>query len=167
VTGVNLTGPLVVNGFSCPVLPSLATCTFTTNPATSPASVTLTPANPIQTVTVMVSAAASSAVPALKLFGPNKWTPGQILALSCVLCVGAMFVAFRWRERRWSTAFALIAFAALLTTAACGGGGSSSSGGGGGGGGGTGGTPMGTTTATVTATNGTVTTTMNFTLTVN
>jgi subtilase family serine protease len=169
VTGVNLTGPLVVNGFSCPVLPSLATCTFTTNPVTSPASVTLTPANPSQTVTVMVSTTASSAAPAVKLIGPNKWTPSQILALSSIFCMGAMFVAFRGRSRRWSTAFALIAFAALVTTVACGGGGSSSGGGGGGGGGGTGtgGTPKGTTTATVTATNGTVTTTMNFTLTVD
>ena len=100
VTGVNLTGPLVVSGFSCPVLPSLATCTFTTNPATSPASVTLTPTqgnpNPSATVTVMVSTAASSAAPAWKLVGPNKWTPGQILAVSCVFVHGRDVRCISW-----------------------------------------------------------------------
>jgi subtilase family serine protease len=164
VTGANLTGPLVVTGFQCPVLPALATCTFTTNPATSPASVTLTPASPTQTVTVLVSTTASSIVPAFKVPGPNKWTPSQFTALAFLFCAGAMFVGSRGRRQRLSTAFALIAFVAILGCAGCSGGGGSS---GGGGNGGTGGTPKGTTTATISATNGTVTTTANFTLTVD
>jgi hypothetical protein len=130
----------------------------------SPASVTLTPGAPSQTVTVMVNAAASSAVPSWKLLDTKKWTPIQILTLVGVLCMGGMLIWWRGSQRRWSTAFALIAFAVLVSIGACGGGSSNS---GGGGGGGNGGTPQGTTTATVTATSGTTTTTMNFTLTVN
>ena len=167
VTGVNLAGPLVVSGFSCPVLPSLATCTFTTNPATSPASVTLTPAPPTQTVTVMVSAAAASSLPAWKIQAPTNWKPGELVVLACFLCAAAIFIGTRGRQLRWSTAFAMIAFTAVVMIAGCGGGSSSSSGVGGGGGGGTGGTPQGTTTATVTATSGTMTTSVNFTLIVN
>jgi subtilase family serine protease len=166
VTGVNLTGPLVVNGFQCPTLPALATCTFTANPATSPTSVTLTPASPTQTVTVTVSTVASSSLPALNLPSPYKWTPNQFLAIAFFLCTGAICLLAGGNQRRMTTAFAMVAFAAIVSCAACSGGGGNSSGGGGGSGG-TGGTPKGTTTAAITATNGTVTTTMNFTLTVD
>jgi hypothetical protein len=158
----------VVSGFQCPVLPSLATCTFATAPATSPTSVTLTPGALSQTVTMTVTTAASTAFsPAWRLQNPGTWTSGELVALGCIACAGAVFIGLRGRQRRWSAAFAAIAFAVMISCAGCGGGSSSSSSGGGGGGGGTGGTPKGTTTATVTATSGTTTTTVDFTLTVD
>ena len=167
VTAVNLTsGSLVVSGFQCPVLPSLATCTFATAPATSPTSVTLTPGTLSQTVTMTVTTAPSTAfLPGWRLQNPGSWTSGELVALGCIACAGAVFIGLRGRQRRWSAAFAAIAFATIVSCAGCGGSSSSSSSGGGGGG--TGGTPKGTTTAVVTATSGTTTTTVDFTLTVD
>ena len=164
VTASNLTsGSLVVSGFQCPVLPSLASCTFATTPPTSPTSVTLTPGTPSQTVTMTVTTSpATASLPTSKMQNPEKWTPAGTTALACLLCAGLALFGLRGRQHRWSTAFALIAFAGIVSCAGCGGGGSTSTGGGG-----TGGTPKGTTTATVSASAGTTTETTNFTLTVD
>jgi subtilase family serine protease len=164
VTASNLTsGSMVVSGFQCPVLPSLATCTFATTPPTSPTSVTLTPGTPSQTVTVTVTTSpATASLPTSKMQNPEKWTPAGTTALACLLCAGLALFGLRGHQHRWSTAFVLIAFATIVSCAGCGGGGSTSTGGGG-----TGGTPKGTTTATVSASTGTTTETTSFTLTVD
>jgi hypothetical protein len=76
-----------------------------------------------------------------------------------LLSLALLLIGFRAKHQRLSTALALMAFAIVVTMAACGG-----SGGGGGGGGGNAGTPIGSTTGTLTATSGSTVHSMNFTL---
>ncbi len=80
------------------------------------------------------------------------------LALPGLLAIGGLFTT---RKRQWQKLFMLLLlFSAGMTMTACGGSGNK----GGNGGGGTGGTPAGTSTVTVTATDGAQTASVPITL---
>jgi hypothetical protein len=130
---------------SCSGLPNESTCSF------NPAAVT---GSGSTTVTVTTTAAHTA-----KLESPGWWGASLSMTLAGVLLLGG------GSKRRWlGRLLSVLAFAFLITIGGCGGGGSSSSGGGGGGGNHDPGTPVGISTVTVTATGGSVTHTVTFTL---
>lgn len=59
-----------------------------------------------------------------------RWTPMGITLLICTLCAAIFVTMMPQGRRRWSSAFALLLFAAMFGVVSCGGGGSSSGGGG-------------------------------------
>lgn len=157
VVGENgYSGTINFSAASCSGLPSGATCNFTQNSITGSGSTAIT----------ISTTAASSAFPA-KL--PEHTLPRMrfVIALSYAVAISLLLVSLYRKKLRWNTAFALIAFAAIISCAACSGGGGNSGGGGGGGGGGNPGTPTGTTAIIVTATSGTIQRSVAVTLTVN
>lgn len=87
---------------------------------------------PCTTSTTNCGTSVSSFVtPAARPWIQFRWTPMGITLLVCTLCA-AIFVAMMPQgRRRWSSAFALLLFAAMFGVVSCGGGGGSSSGGGG------------------------------------
>jgi len=155
-----------VNGFSgsvtlaCSGLPSGATCTFA--PSNS-VSLTATGAGASASVTVTVNTTSGSSLFPEKLPGGagRLMLPGAL----CILGFAGLFLICGYKsELRWSRAAAVVVlFSAMAIAAGCSGGGSS----GGSSTGGSGGTPTGTTTVSVSGANGSVSSTMNFQLTVN
>jgi subtilase family serine protease len=169
VTSVNnYSGTFNLSPSLCSALPSEASCSF------SVASVSVSPATPTATFTLTIATTAPSMLtPGIKTKTPRVW-PGTVpLALAgLLLAIGFLTLSPRGNQRRWSTALALVAFGLLISVSACGGGGNNGGGGGGCGDGGvcTGGTPEGTTSGSVTLTDGAATPTIHsvvFTLTVN
>jgi hypothetical protein len=59
-----------------------------------------------------------------------RWTPMGITLLICALCTAIFVAVMPQGRRRWSSAFALLLFAAMFGVVSCGGGGSSNGGGG-------------------------------------
>ncbi len=155
VTVAGTNGFSGVTTFSCTGLPAKSACAFL------PATVTGSGA----TMLTVTTTAASDVVPGERnTFNDWTATSGAIRAL--IFSAALFILAVQIRRRRWSFAGALFVVALLLGTAACGGGG------------GTPppvipGTPVGTTTVTVTATspaagsNPALTHSTTFTLTVN
>ena len=147
IAGVNGFGG--VTTFSCAGLPAKSGCAFL--PATVTGSGT--------TMLTVTTTAASVVAPGDRnSFNNWKAKSGAIRAL--VFSAALFILAMQIRRRRWNFAGALFVVALLLSTAACGGGG------------GTPppvipGTPIGTTTVTVTATSAALTHSTTFTLTVN
>lgn len=147
IAGVNGFGG--VTTFSCAGLPAKSGCAFL--PATVTGSGT--------TMLTVTTTAASVVAPGDRnSFNNWKAKSGAIRAL--VFSAALFILAMQIRRRRWNFAGALFVVALLLSTAACGGGG------------GTPppvipGTPVGTTTVTVTATSAALTHSTTFTLTVN
>jgi Bacterial Ig-like domain (group 3) len=127
---------------SCSGLPHESACSF------SPAAVT---GSGSTTVTVMTTAAHNA-----RLDGPGWW--GATLS---VTVAGVFLLGGGTKRRRFGRLLCVFAFGFLITIGGCGGGGSS-----GGGGGGTRdpGTPVGSSTVTVTATGGSITHTVTFAL---
>jgi hypothetical protein len=153
VTQVNgFTGSFTdTSDYSCSGLPSLSTCAFSASAVDrTHTSVTVT----------VATTAASMTIPTSRPKGFGWWTTGGAIALACLICTLLVALGLRRRYRCWTTAFALVLFAALLI-GGCGG---SSSGGGGCCS--TGGTPAGLYPAIVTVTSGSTTHTLNFTLSV-
>jgi len=154
-----------VNGFSgtvtlsCSGLPSGATCTFApSNTVTLTGTGTGAGASASVSVTVNTTAA-STVFPESLPGGTGRFVfPGAV----CVVGFVGLFLIYSRRvERRWArTAALVVVFSVFAIAAGCGGGSSTS-------GGGSGGTPTGTTTVTVSGANGSVSSTMNFQLTVN
>lgn len=66
-----------------------------------------------------------------------RWTTFDTVLLGCVSCALTLMFLLSGKRRRWSAAFALVLFAALIGSVSCGGGSYNGTGGGGGGGGGT------------------------------
>jgi Bacterial Ig-like domain (group 3)/FG-GAP-like repeat/FG-GAP repeat len=135
---------------SCTGLPTGATCTF------SPSSVTLGAGASTSTLSIATAGqtAALNGIP---------WAPGGLVL--------AVFLIPLFRSGRVNAQTRVLAWAALLAIGAgglhgCGGSGNSGSSNGGGSGGGSGGTPAGTYPIVITATAGTTTHTVNYTLTV-
>ncbi len=134
---------------SCAGLPTDATCAF------SPSSVTLGASAATSTLTIATTGqtAALNGIP---------WGPGGIV-------LGAFLIPL-FRSRRVNAQIRVLACTALLTIGTCGlhgcGGDDSGSSSGGGTGGGSAGTPAGKYTIVITATAGTMTHTVNYTLTV-
>jgi hypothetical protein len=62
-----------------------------------------------------------------------RWTPIGVSFLVCALCAAIFLAMMPQGRRRWSSAFALLLFAAMFGVVSCGGGGGSSGGSGGGG----------------------------------
>ncbi len=124
-------------GFSCSGLPAAATCSF------SPA--TLTPGiNPVSTTLTVTTTAPSSALPLNpRQPGPLFW----LFAFVSSLCLITLALLRRKAAQRLALAWAAIAIVFLLGS--CGGGGGTSVTGG------TNGTPVGTSSITVTATSAT------------
>jgi hypothetical protein len=135
-------GTINFSAASCPGLPRESTCSFI------PASVTNSGTT---TLTVSTTAAHSA-----RLEGPAWWTTSFGATLAGILLLGSGS-----RRRAWRRLLSLMAVSGLITIASCGGGGGSSSGG-------TTdpGTPVGSSTVTVTAINGTLNHTITFSLTV-
>ena len=131
-------GTINFSAASCAGLPRESTCSF------NPASVTNSGST---TLTVSTTAAHSA-----RLEGPAWWTTSFGATLAGVFLLGTGS-----RRRVWRRLLSLMAIACLITIASCGGGGS-------GGGNMDPGTPAGSSTVTVTATNGTLTHTATFTL---
>jgi len=147
IAGVNGFGG--VTTFSCAGLPAKSACVFL--PATVTGSGT--------TMLTVTTTAASGVAPGDRN-SFNNWTAKSGAIRALVFSAALFILAMQIRRRRWNFAGALIVVALLLGTAACGGGGS------------TPppvipGTPVGTTTVTVTATSAALTHSTTFTLTVN
>jgi subtilase family serine protease len=150
-----------VNGFAgnvtlaCSGLPSGDTCTF--NPSTP---VSLSGTTTSASVTVTVQTASAELMPVHYPWGHGP----SLLAISAIMtwlgCTGLVILLAASGDKRWiKTAFALAAFSAIIAVAGCGGGSSGSEGGGSSGG-------ASTTDVTVTATSGSVASSMTFVLTV-
>ncbi len=135
--------------YTCSPMPSEATCNVTAT------SIDATHISAKVTVSTM---AASRLIPVGT--SPNSrspWIQRHVLPLAFVLSAAIILflVSFGAKNRRLSTAMALVALALGITMAACGGGG---------GGGTNPGTPAGVTNPTFTAMGGTATHSLNFTL---
>jgi hypothetical protein len=111
--------------FSCGAVPSLAACSF------SPASVTPAGASPVSSTLTVTTAAATAMLSPSRSFGPSRppsspWVPAGGLALA-----GVMGLAFApARLRRWNRELRLLSSGLLLASLAlsimgCGGGGQS------------------------------------------
>ena len=144
-----------VNGFagpvalSCSTQPTGASCSF------NPSTITLTASGSgaSATSTLTVTKSSSLLTPSLFRKGPSGWnTLAELTALAAVFAA-FLFAGFSPKQRRWSTALALMIFALLMMTAACGGGSSSSSNNNSGSGSGSG-SGSTNTSAVVTGTNG-------------
>jgi Bacterial Ig-like domain (group 3)/FG-GAP-like repeat len=109
--------------FSCGTLPSQAACSF------SPASVTPSGGSPVSSTLTVTTAAATARLNPDRPFGPSiPWLPADGLALAGVM--GLIFAP--GRMRRWSRQLRLLSFALLLASLSlaiqgCGGGGGNSS----------------------------------------
>jgi hypothetical protein len=137
--------------YTCAPMPSEATCTVTA---------TNIDATHISAKVSVSTTAASTLIPVRT--PPNSrgpWIQRDVVPLAFVLSAAIILflVSFGAKNRRLSTAMALVALALGITMAACGGGG-------GGGGGTNPGTPAGVTNPTFTAMGGTTTHSLNFTL---
>jgi hypothetical protein len=135
-------GSINFSAASCSGLPRESACSF------NPASVANSGST---TLTVSTTAARST-----RLEGPAWWTTSFGATLAGVFLLGSGS-----RRRAWRRLLSLMAVTCLITIASCGGGGGSSSSGNT-----DPGTPAGSSTVTVTATSGTLTHTIMFTLTV-
>ena len=135
-------GTINFSAASCSGLPHGSTCSF------SPAAVTNSGTT---TLTISTTAAHSA-----RLEGPAWWTTGFGVTLAGVFLLGSGS-----RRRTWRLFLSLIAISCVITIVSCGGGDSHSSGGNS-----DPGTPVGSSTITVTAINGTLTHTATITLTV-
>ncbi len=108
--------------FSCGTLPSQAACSFT------PASVTPSGGSPVSSTLTVTTAAAMARLNPDRPFGPSiPWLPADGLALAGVM--GLVFAP--GRMRRWSRHLRLLSFALLLASLSlaiqgCGGGGNNS-----------------------------------------
>ena len=108
--------------FSCGTLPSQAACSFT------PASVTPSGGSPVSSTLTVTTAAATARLNPDRPFGPSiPWLPADGLALAGVM--GLVFAP--GKMRRWSRQLRLLSFALLLGSLSlaiqgCGGGGNSS-----------------------------------------
>ena len=140
---------------ACSGAPLYATCSL-------PSGTVTLDGNNTPTVTITVTTTAPSFLPPARHFSPTRWTPLLLLTFLSMLIFLALMAASE-RCAKWLTPLA----AALLLTALWAGCGGGSGGGGGGGGGGYPGTPAGTYTLTVTGTSGSLSHTLNLTLTVN
>jgi hypothetical protein len=137
--------------YTCAPMPSEATCTVTA---------TNIDATHISAKVMVSTTVASRLIPlAAPPNGRNPWIQRHVMSLAFVLSAAIILflVGFGAKNRRLSTAMALVALALGITMAACGGGG-------GGGGGHNAGTPTGVTSPTFTATGGGATHSLNFTL---
>jgi hypothetical protein len=142
---------------SCTGVPTGASCGF------SPSSVTLGASAATSTLTIATSGQMAALVPGAKSGDRLPWAPGGIVLAGLLLPLA--------RIRRVNAQMRVLAWAAFLTIGAaalhgCGGNDNSGSSSGGGSGGGMGGTPAGTYTIVITATAGTTTHTVNYSLTV-
>ena len=146
VTGTN--GFSGVTTFTCTGLPSKSACAFLPATVTGSGSSMLT----------VTTTAASGAAPGYRNTF-NNWTvtSGTIRAL--IFSAALFILSIQIRRRRWNAAGTLLAIALLLGTAACGGGGTPPPV--------IPGTPVGTSTVTITATSAALTHSTTFTLTVN
>jgi hypothetical protein len=134
---------------SCARAPASSTCSLPTQP------VSLASGNPT-TISVTVATTAPSFLPPARRSPP---APRTLLLLLTILCLLILLALVAASERRWKLLPLLAATLLLIALwANCGGGG---------GGGGNPGTPAGTYTLTVTGTSGSLTRTLNLTLTVN
>jgi FG-GAP-like repeat len=143
--------------FSCTGLPTGASCGF------SPSSVTLGASAATSTLTISTTGQMAALTPGGKSEHRLPWAPGGIVLAALLIPLA--------RIRRVNAQMRLLAWAAFLTIGAaalhgCGGNDNSGSSSGGGSGGGSGGTPAGTYTIVITATAGTTTHTVNYSLTV-
>lgn len=141
--------------FTCSGLPSFSSCSFSTT------EVDATHTN--LTVTVGTGLSSGLAPPSKQPGVFGSW-PGSAteIALAIVFCLIAFSIGRHGVQNRRAPVAALLAFTIMLGASACGGGGN----GGGGGGGGTNTTPAGTYPATLTVTNGSVSHSLNFTVSV-
>jgi hypothetical protein len=158
VTGSNgFSGTVSFAAVVCTGLPSESACSV------SPSSIQLTGTTTTGTATLTITTTAKSV--SAPLGGPNSggrpFAPGMPARLA-LIGLGIFFVALEAKRRSWNVIAAVGAVAILIATISCGGGG-----------GGTGptnpGTPVGTSTISIsgiTATGGTVTGTPSVTLTV-
>jgi hypothetical protein len=138
-----LAGTNMTVSAACSGLPSESTCSFSPTGAVTSTAINLA-ANGSTTATFYILTTAPSAAAPKTKTPPDRrepWTMRDVIASAGALCIVMLIQSFRRRRFRWSTAFALLAFAFVLATAACGGGSSSGGGGGTGGGGGGGGNP--------------------------
>lgn len=159
VTGSNgFSGTVSFAAVTCTGLPSESTCSV------SPSSIPLTTSTSTGTATLTITTTAKSV--SAPLGGPSSGgrpvVPGMPVRLALV-ALGILFVAVQAKRRRWNIIAGALSVAFLIVTVCCGGGG-----------GGVGstnpGTPVGTSTVSIsgiTATGGTVTGTPTVTLTVN
>jgi subtilase family serine protease len=139
--------------FTCAPMPSEATCAVTT---------TNIDATHISAKVAVTTTAASRMVPA----GPSAnnrgfWIQRNPIVLALILSAAIIIflIGASAKNRRLTVAMAFVALSTVvMTMAAC------SGGGGGGGGGGNAGTPTGVSSPTLTATGGSTTHTLNFTL---
>ena len=108
--------------FSCGTLPSQAACSFT------PASVTPSGGSPVSSTLTVTTAASTARLTPVRPFGPSiPWLPADGLALAGVM--GLVFAP--GKMRRWSRQLRLLSFALLLGSLSlaiqgCGGGGNNS-----------------------------------------
>jgi subtilase family serine protease len=148
------TGTFNISSAACSDLPSASSCTF------DKTSITLNGMKTSDSTILTVHTKASGILTA----ADRRWhfnRPGAtgIVAIAMVLCGGIILLKYRPNWRTWDAAVMLTLFALLITTAACGSGGSGPIVGGGGGG-----TPIGTTNAVVTFTDGATTHSLVFTV---
>jgi hypothetical protein len=141
--------PVTFSSTPCKGLPTEAACG-------------IVPSSVSGTATVQINIKATAPHAQLKMPGNFRQTEWLAASVSTVFA-GILLLGGPQKRRRWTTLLSLAVFAALLTLPACGGG-SNSGGGGGGGGQSDPGTPVGTSTVTVTATSGTAIQTTTFTL---
>lgn len=145
-------GTIAFSAASCTGLPSESSCSFnpTSVSGTGITHVTVATASPHVRINRQADAS----------HGSQWWALTGGGMLSCVLLLGIP------RKRRFGSLLSIMLFAVMIASVSCGGGGSSGGGGGGGGGVTDPGTPTGTYTVTVNATDGTRTHSTTFSLTV-
>ncbi len=158
VTGSNgFSGTVSFASVTCTGLPSESACSVT------PSSIALTTTTTTGTATLTITTTAKSvSAPLVRPNGGGRPVLPGIAARWMVIGVGIFFLAMQTRRRRWNVLASVVAIAFLIATVSCGGGGGS-----------TGptnpGTPVGTSTVSIsgiTATGGTVTGTPTVTVTV-
>lgn len=163
VTAVAVSGYTGTINLACSGLPTGATCTF------SPSSVVFTSTTTSVPVTVTVNTTTASGIaPTAQVNGPwsnSLWFRGGELALSAGLLL-TVLLSRRKQQLRWTAATALLLFVSIAGIAACGGGSSSGSGSTTSTGSTTGTTGNTAATVTGTASSGSPTSSMPFTLTI-
>lgn len=125
VTAYPASGYTGTVNLSCSGLPTGATCSFSPSSLVFTSSTSATAGIP---VTVTVNTTSSSIVgPNIRPATPRPWIVLAPVTLAIGIFLLSGIVSTRANGGRWSAALALIAFAVLVTTAGCGGGGSSTS----------------------------------------